>query len=714
MSLLPNEDERTVQIVDRISFDPTKSVRIKISSTKLIDDIFKEVSSKFDHTPDEIELTLKTSMHGFSMEFALSQKRSKTLGDFSVWASLEKMVIWMERSNKIPAVDNSQALVPVNTVAPDPAAAATAAVEDDLLLGASASPTATAGGSSGTAEEAYGRNHADAACNYVGLVNQAMTCYLNSLLQALYMTPEFRNALYNWEFDGQNESRSIPYQLQKLFLNLQTSHRSAVETTDLTTSFGWQGSDAWHQHDIQELCRVMFDALEQKFKDTKQANLINDLYEGKMLDYVKCLECGTEKSREDTFLDIPLPVRPFGSTVAYNSVEEALRAFVQPETLDGNNQYHCEKCNKKCDAHKGLKFTKFPYLLTMHLKRFDFDYSTMHRIKLNDKVVFSEILNLNSFIINHRVDTDPTEERESIVKCDDCSTTDSGSADDESCQGTDASSTANGHDNCADSDEGIDVSSGNNHDEDAKGPYVYELFSIMIHSGSASGGHYYAYIKDFDKNLWFCFNDQSVSGITEDDIRKTYGGGPQRGYYSGAYSSSTNAYMLMYRQIDKDRNCKAITVDEFPPHIKKLLQDMRRKEEEDRINKEKENEMIKLTVYGGHPNKSCTDIKISVFIDSTLAEATQEAYQRFKMEGAVNLEDCRLVVFNRKQECIDCSFDSSDLKFCDIMHNSQQINIFTDWLLEIKPPGKTFCLVSGISLFTLHNGGLQCKYLTSI
>jgi ubiquitin carboxyl-terminal hydrolase 47 len=28
-----------------------------------------------------------------------------------------------------------------------------------------------------------------------------------------------------------------------------------------------------------------------------------------------------------------------------------------------------------------------------------------------------------------------------------------------------------------------------------RGPYVYELFSIMIHSGSAIGGHYYAYIK---------------------------------------------------------------------------------------------------------------------------------------------------------------------------------------------------------------------------
>lgn len=39
-----------------------------------------------------------------------------------------------------------------------------------------------------------------------------------------------------------------------------------------------------------------------------------------MIDYVECLECGTEKSREDTFLDIPLPVRPFGSSTAYGSV----------------------------------------------------------------------------------------------------------------------------------------------------------------------------------------------------------------------------------------------------------------------------------------------------------------------------------------------------------------------------------------------------------
>lgn len=31
---------------------------------------------------------------------------------------------------------------------------------------------------------------------FVGLANQGATCYLNSLLQTLYLTPEFRNAIY--------------------------------------------------------------------------------------------------------------------------------------------------------------------------------------------------------------------------------------------------------------------------------------------------------------------------------------------------------------------------------------------------------------------------------------------------------------------------------------------------------------------------------------
>lgn len=52
----------------------------------------------------------------------------------------------------------------------------------------------------------------------------------------------------------------------------------------------------------------------------------------------------------------------------------------------------------KCISTQGLRFLHFPYLLTLQLKRFDFDYTTMHRIKLNDRMTFPEELDMSPFI----------------------------------------------------------------------------------------------------------------------------------------------------------------------------------------------------------------------------------------------------------------------------------------------------------------------------
>ncbi|XP_055606489.1 ubiquitin carboxyl-terminal hydrolase 47 isoform X2 [Uranotaenia lowii] len=560
--------------------------------------------------------------------------------------------------------------------------------------------------------------------NYRGLVNQAMTCYLNSLLQALFMTPEFRNAMYNWEFDGKDENKSIPYQLQKLFVNLQTAPKSAVETTDLTRSFGWDSADGWQQHDIQELCRVMFDALEKKFKNTKQADLINRLYEGKMIDYVKCLECRTEKKREDKFLDIPLPVRPFGSTEAYECIEDALRAFVQPETLEGNNQYHCETCDKKCDAHKGLKFSKFPYILTLHLKRFDFDYQTFHRIKLNDKVTFPETLNLNNFVnttgekwpttvmtnghgaemVNGNGIGEPAvamETAENFMKMsDDCSTTDSGSALEEEGSyqngGTSVSSsttTPNDQFMTQDIDEGIDMELNgdckSNHSRgnfEAPGPYIYELFAIMIHSGSASGGHYYAYIKDFNSCQWFSFNDQIVTAITHDDIQKSFGGGSSKAFYSGAYSFSTNAYMLMYRQIDPSKNISPISEEEFPDHIKKLMIKIR---ESEAYRNKTNPDTLKINVYFDNPKtREIKSYKMYMLNDNTLTDALEEAYKRWDVEPFAPIERCRLVAYDHHREVIEKSFEGQENK--PIEELMKQLNQSSELLLETREEHEVF------------------------
>lgn len=536
---------------------------------------------------------------------------------------------------------------------------------------------------------------------FVGLVNQAMTCYLNSLLQALYMTPEFRNAMYNWEFDGQDESKSIPYQLQRLFLNLQTSPKAAVETTDLTRSFGWDSSEAWQQHDIQELCRVMFDALEHKFKGTKEADLINRLYEGKMIDYLKCLSCGTERTREDTFLDIPLPVKPFGSTVAFGSIEEALRAFIQPEILNGNNQYSCGKCEKKCDAHKGLKFSRFPYILTLHLKRFDFDYQTFHRIKLNDKVTFPQTLNLNGFLntatdFGHcngdSADTNGT-------------TNENGKVSEEDGQ-DETDEKHNGHtpmevDDPEENPHNPETNGKSFEEAQAKstfgshsGPYMYELFAIMIHSGSASGGHYYVYIKDFESGNWLSFNDQCVSPITQEDIQKSFGGNAGRFHYSSAYTTSTNAYMLMYRQVDPARNAQFVSVDAFPEHIKTLQKKLKDRQELDTRRRTTttatsitDYSVITTRVYH-YDRERCTltDVKIHISGDYYMDELLQRAYDR-SLVSLRSLNCCRLVAFDSKTEQTLASIDQQDSTLLqDVLDKYTRC----DFLLEERERDETF------------------------
>ncbi|XP_054627080.1 ubiquitin carboxyl-terminal hydrolase 47 isoform X2 [Dunckerocampus dactyliophorus] len=463
---------------------------------------------------------------------------------------------------------------------------------------------------------------------YVGLVNQAMTCYLNSLLQTLFMTPEFRNALYNWEFEESEEDpvTSIPYQLQRLFVLLQTSKKRAIETTDVTRSFGWDSSEAWQQHDVQELCRVMFDALEQKWKQTEQADLINQLYQGKLKDYVRCLECGYESWRIDTYLDIPLVIRPFGASQAYGSVEEALQAFIQPETLDGPNQYFCERCKKKCDARKGLRFLHFPYLLTLQLKRFDFDYTTMHRIKLNDRMTFPEELDMSPF---------------------------------------------------------IDV-------EDESLP-TFELFSVMVHSGSAAGGHYYACIKSFTDGQWYSFNDQHVSKITQEDIRKTYGGSSgSRGYYSSAFASSTNAYMLIYRLKDHSRNAKYLAVEDFPKHIKSLVQKEKESEEQEKRQREIERNTCKIKLFCLHPSKMMMESKLEVHKDKTLTEATEMAYKLMELEATVPLDCCRLVKYDEFHEYLERSYEGEEDTPMGLLLGGVKSSYMFDLLLETRRPEQAF------------------------
>lgn len=57
----------------------------------------------------------------------------------------------------------------------------------------------------------------------------------------------------------------------------------------------------------------------------------------------------------------------------------------------------CEKCDKKVDAYRRQNIKKLPRYMIMSLKRFDFDYDRMMRIKINDYFEFDQELDMSNY-----------------------------------------------------------------------------------------------------------------------------------------------------------------------------------------------------------------------------------------------------------------------------------------------------------------------------
>jgi ubiquitin C-terminal hydrolase len=299
------------------------------------------------------------------------------------------------------------------------------------------------------------------ATGFVGLKNQGATCYMNALLQVYYHVRALRRAVYRVPTAG-DDSLSMPLQLQRVFASLQRG-AAAVSTKALTRSFGWDSHQTFMQHDVQELNRVLLDKLEERMAGTGAAagvdGTVGALFEGQLESFITCLEVAYESSRAESFYDIQLDVKGCADLVS------SFRKFVEVERLVGENQYEAEGHGKQ-DAEKGFRFTRLPPVLTIHLKRFEYDPVRDGMVKVNDRFAFSRRLDLTEFL----------------------------------------SSKADA----------------------AAPPPTYRLHSVLVHSGDVNGGHYYVHVSDMEGGGEDAPADsEGGSSEDEEDSDNGFGGGPK-------------------------------------------------------------------------------------------------------------------------------------------------------------------------------------------
>jgi len=209
---------------------------------------------------------------------------------------------------------------------------------------------------------------------------------------------------------------------------------------------------------------------------------ITDIFSGCLRNETECLECGHVSKVLNNFQDLSLPIP--GSEMVDRTVEErkatppprqglfgslltavgltnsqttldiCLHSFCTSEELIDSEKYHCEKCKRKVNAKKVMSIALLPDVLVLHIKRFNYHAGFWGGSKKTTLVDFEATMDMRSYLHPDFVDHDQNENSE------------------------------------------------------------FELYGLVRHNGSLSGGHYVAYCRrPDDAEKWYCFDDRSVYDI---------------------------------------------------------------------------------------------------------------------------------------------------------------------------------------------------------
>eukprot|EP00474_Spongospora_subterranea_P011090 CRZ11548.1 hypothetical protein [Spongospora subterranea] len=263
----------------------------------------------------------------------------------------------------------------------------------------------------------------------VGLYNLGNTCFMASQLQSLGCISDLLDFFGNRKFDGHiNKKSPSKGALVESFAALMLKFRNGPDGTVVRPNEIKQALGAinrrfsgFAQQDSQEFLRSLLSGIHdeineitktpiytelndkpedsdedvsvrwwQNYTDRNQS-FVSGLFCGQLRSCVTCCTCGCLSRTFDPFWDLSLQIKTKATTS--RSLEECFDIFTNEDIL---SSYYCAKCKSHVKAKKMMSIYRFPQVLVLHLKRFE--YSSISQCKLDIMINFPlRGLNLSKF-----------------------------------------------------------------------------------------------------------------------------------------------------------------------------------------------------------------------------------------------------------------------------------------------------------------------------